>query len=120
MLTAAIIFINCALVFYTIGVWGEKRSGTLQNEHLIYFLLGLICDTTGTTMMSALATNGGNIIHALTGGAALILMLIHAVWAAVVKWKGTAKSQHNFHRFSLIVWILWLIPYLIGVGMSML
>ncbi|WP_152395089.1 HsmA family protein [Paenibacillus guangzhouensis] len=120
MLAAAIIFINCALIFYTIGVWGEKRSGTLQTKHLIYFLLGLVCDTTGTTLMSTLASNGGNVIHALTGGAALILMLIHAVWAALVKWKGSANAQHTFHRFSLIVWILWLFPYFIGVGMSML
>ncbi|WP_442601848.1 HsmA family protein [Paenibacillus sp. KN14-4R] len=120
MLAAAIVFINLALVFYTIGVWGEKRSGTLQNKHLIFFLFGLICDTTGTTIMSSLVTDGGNIIHAITGGVALLLMLIHAVWAFFVKWKGSAKAQHNFHRFSLIVWILWLIPYFIGVAMSML
>ncbi|WP_195574356.1 HsmA family protein [Paenibacillus sp. 1001270B_150601_E10] len=120
MLAAAVIFINLALVFYTIGVWGEKRSGTLQPKHLAFFLLGLICDTTGTSLMSAIAAgSGNNAIHAATGAAALILMLIHAVWAAIVKWKGSANAQHNFHRFSIVVWVLWLIPYGIGVGMSM-
>ncbi|MCR8643603.1 HsmA family protein [Paenibacillus sp. N1-5-1-14] len=122
MLVAAIIFINLALVFYTIGVWGEKRSGTLKNSHLIYFLIGLICDTTGTMLMSSIAAAEGtnNYVHAITGEIALILMLIHAAWAGLVKWKGNAKSQANFHKFSLIVWILWLIPYGIGVAMSML
>ncbi|MCE5173630.1 TIGR03987 family protein [Paenibacillus profundus] len=119
MLALAVIFINLALVFYTIGVWGEKRAGALQHKHLFFFLLGLVCDTTGTSLMSLLAGDGGNPLHALTGLAALILMLVHAVWAALVKWKGSAASQRRFHKFSLTVWGLWLVPYLIGVVMSM-
>lgn len=120
MLAAAIVSINLALVFYTIGVWGEKRSGTLQNKHLVFFLIGLVCDTTGTSLMSSIAASGSNnAIHAITGAAALILMLIHALWAAAVKWKGSSSALSSFHRFSFIVWILWLIPYGIGVGMSM-
>ncbi|WP_340005696.1 HsmA family protein [Paenibacillus sp. FSL K6-0276] len=120
MLVTAIIFINLALVFYTIGVWGEKRAGTLTNKHLFFFILGLICDTTGTLLMSEIAKGtGDNAAHAITGAIALILMLIHAVWAIVVKWKGSDKSKQSFHRFSIIVWALWLIPYGIGVAMSM-
>lgn len=122
MLAAAIISINLALVFYTIGVWGEKRSGTLQNKHLVFFLMGLVFDTVGTTIMSLIAgeDGGNNILHAATGAAALILMLVHAVWAAFVKWKGSDQAKHNFHRFSMIVWLIWLVPYFIGVVISMM
>ncbi|MGZ9586199.1 HsmA family protein [Paenibacillus marinisediminis] len=120
MLATAVIFINLALVFYTIGVWGEKRAGTINGVHLSFFGLGLICDTVGTSLMSALAAQGtNNIVHAITGGAALVLMLLHAVWAAFVYWKGSEQSKQSFHRFSLVVWGIWLIPYFIGVAMSM-
>ena len=47
--------ITLALVFYTIGVFGERRAGTLKKSHLALFWLGLICDTTGTTIMTAIA-----------------------------------------------------------------
>ncbi|MCS7462819.1 hypothetical protein N0M98_22090 [Paenibacillus doosanensis] len=36
MLALAVIFINLALVAYTIGVWGEKLSGRLKPKHLVY------------------------------------------------------------------------------------
>ena len=47
--------ITLALVFYTIGVFGERRAGTLKKSHLALFWLGLICDTTGTTIMTTIA-----------------------------------------------------------------
>ena len=39
-------------------------------------------------------------------------MLIHAVWATLVLIKRDEKAIRNFHKFSLIVWFIWLIPYL--------
>ena len=50
--TAGII-ITLALVFYSIGVWSERIAGRLKPWHLVFFLLGLACDTTGTGMMFA-------------------------------------------------------------------
>ncbi|SHE39627.1 HsmA family protein [Clostridium fallax] len=116
MLIYAIIFITSALVFYTIGVWSEKIQGTLKLWHLIFFLLGLICDTTGTYLMGQIASSGniGINFHAITGGLAIILMLIHAIWAGIVLAKKNTKMMINFHKFSIIVWIIWLIPFLSG------
>ena len=115
-LVLAIVFITLALVFYTIGVLGEKLTGTLKIWHLIIFWLGLFCDTTGTTLMSKLA---GDVLtvsfHSVTGLAAIILMAVHAVWATIVLLKGSEKSKRSFHRFSIFVWLLWLIPYVSGV-----
>ena len=48
MLAAAVIFINLALIAYTIGVWSEKRSGELKMKHLVFFGFGLIFDTIGS------------------------------------------------------------------------
>jgi len=38
-------------------------------------------------------------------------MFIHAVWAAVVLKRKNEKAIQNFHKFSVLVWAIWLIPY---------
>ena len=43
--------ITFALVFYTIGVFAERRAGTLKLSHIMFFYLGLACDTAGTAVM---------------------------------------------------------------------
>ena len=73
--------ITLALVFYTIGVFGERRAGTLKKSHLALFWLGLICDTTGTTIMTTIARTSAAAVsplHAITGLLAIIFMLFHA------------------------------------------
>ena len=50
-LIVASVAITCALVLYTFGVFGERRSGTLSLRHVLLFWGGLVCDTTGTMIM---------------------------------------------------------------------
>ena len=69
-LIVASVAITCALVLYTFGVFGERRSGTLSLRHVLLFWGGLVCDTTGTMIMSNIAQQssaGGFGIHAVTG-----------------------------------------------------
>ncbi|MCY6356449.1 HsmA family protein [Clostridium sp. ZS2-4] len=121
MVTYAVIFINLALVFYTIGVWSEKRQGELKKWHLGVFLLGLVCDTAGTTFMSIISESKSLLnLHGITGLLAIVLMLIHALWAAVVLIKNNENMKANFHKFSVVVWIIWLIPFLSGAIFHML
>lgn len=119
-LAMAIITITLALIFYTIGVFTERKSGYLKKFHVIIFWIGLIFDTTGTTIMSRIA-NGSSILspHGITGALAIILMLFHAVWATVVFVKKDEEKLHNFHKFSVIVWMIWLVPYVIGMIIGM-
>lgn len=106
-----VIIINLALVFYSIGVWGERFSGRLKLWNLIFFWMGFVCDTWGTGMMFDMA--GGFIIniHGVTGIIAIVLMLIHAVWATIVLLRKDEKMIVSFHKFSLVVWLIWLVPY---------
>lgn len=124
LLILAIIMISLALVFYTWGVWAEHRKGKLEPKHLILFLIGLFFDTSGTITMSVIAKGSevvasGINLHAITGGFAIGLMLIHALWAAIVLKKKNEASQKSFHKFSLLVWLLWLIPYVSGAFIAM-
>ena len=77
--------------------------------------------TAGTTLMSRLAEGGFQLnFHGVTGLIAIILMLFHAVWATVVLFRNNEETKINFHKFSIFVWLIWLIPYLSGAvfGMS--
>lgn len=123
----AIITITLALVFYTVGVFAEKKSSTLKLWHVVTFWLGLICDTTGTLTMGQIA-KAGNIntssissnIHGITGFLAIILMIFHALWATWVLYKNDENKKEAFHKFSVIVWGIWLIPYIIGMVIGMM
>ena len=125
LLVSAIVTISLALVFYTIGVWREHKEKVLKKIHVLYFGLGLIFDTTGTALMSIIAGKKdiSNLttfyIHKFTGGLAIMLMLVHFLWAIYVLIKGSEKAKENFHRFSVIVWGFWLIPYSVGMFMGM-
>ena len=105
------VIITLALVFYSIGVWSERIAGLLKPWHLVFFVLGLICDTWGTGLMMEMAGGLTFDLHGISGLLAIILMFIHALWAAIVLIRKEDKALHNFHKFSLLVWFIWLIPY---------
>jgi uncharacterized repeat protein (TIGR03987 family) len=118
MLPVAIICMVLALGLYSIGVWSEKIAGWLQPWHLACFLAGLVFDTTGTTIMSEIAGKFQFNMHGITGAAAIVLMLAHALWAGMVLWKKHDLLRANFHKFSLAVWSIWLLPFVSGMIMA--
>ncbi|WP_124067900.1 HsmA family protein [Clostridium sp. E02] len=121
MLFFAILFITLALIFYTLGVFGEKLQKTLKSWHLAAFWAGFACDTTGTALMIRLAGGQNSIsFHTVTGIAAIVLMLIHTIWATVVFKQKNDIVMAKFHKFSVIVWLIWLIPYFSGMFAHMI
>jgi uncharacterized repeat protein (TIGR03987 family) len=112
----AVGFIFLAFALYTVGVWAEKIKGQLKWWHAIVFWMGVMADTTGTGAMGVLA---GSLIqfnfHGLTGLLALLLMLLHALWATIVLIRKDEAMINKFHRYSLFVWIVWLVPMLTGM-----
>jgi uncharacterized repeat protein (TIGR03987 family) len=120
MLIYAIISMLLALTFYTIGVWSEKWQGTLKTWHLYVFWIGLIFDTAGTTVMGKLAQGGFRLnFHGITGLLAIMLMMFHAVWATIVLVRNNESMKVKFHKFSIIVWLIWLIPFISGAMFAM-
>jgi uncharacterized repeat protein (TIGR03987 family) len=111
MSQAASIIIGLALLFYSIGVWSERIQGRLEWWHLGFFVAGLVCDTWGTGLMFDFAGGMTFDIHGVTGLIAIVLMLIHAAWAAVVLVRKDEAWIGKFHRFSVAVWVVWLVPY---------
>ena len=128
MLPLAIAIITAALVFYSVGVWAERIQRTLRWWHAGMFALGLACDTGGTILMTRIAAdrradgiaeNAAGTLMTWTGTAAIVLMAVHLVWAVVVLVRGRETEKRAFHRFSIVVWALWLIPYVAGAVSAM-
>lgn len=122
----AIITITLALIFYTIGVFSERRAKSLNKNHVIIFWIGLLCDTTGTLTMGQIAKSGSETmsvlsqtLHGVTGFLAIVLMLFHALWATWVLYKDDESKKIAFHKFSIVVWLIWLVPYIIGMFIGM-
>lgn len=116
MFVIAVSFIVAAFIFYTTGVWAERIKKRLLAWHAVVFWLGFVCDTIGTGAMGKMA---GSIIqfnlHGLTGLLAILLMLFHAIWATIVLARKNERLIRQFHKFSLGVWLIWLIPMLSGM-----
>lgn len=113
--------ITFALIFYSLGVWSERIARYLKPWHVVSFWIGFAFDVAGTSAMHLLAKGSFDITepHTLTGQIALWLMLIHATWATRVVAKNNEKLRLSFHKFSIIVWLIWLIPYLGGMYLGM-
>lgn len=122
LLLISIILITLAMFFYSIGVWAERMRQYLMTWHVAAFWIGFTFDVSGTWVMTKLAAGPFDLmaVHTLTGQIALWLMLAHAIWATYVVRKGSEKTRIGFHRYSLIVWLIWLIPYFGGMYMGMM
>lgn len=88
---------------------------------MVAFWVGLAFDISGTLAMHALAKGPFDLRepHTLTGQLALWLMLVHAIWATRVSRRGTEAARAGFHRYSLVVWLVWLVPYFGGMALGM-
>lgn len=104
-------FISLALAAYTMGVWAERIQKRLKWWHFGCFVLGLVFDTLGTGLMFDYVGGMTADVHGISGLIAILLMVAHAVWAFVVLRRGDDAALANFHRLSVFVWAVWLIPY---------
>lgn len=111
----AVLLMFAAFTFYSLGVWAAFFSGQLQPWHAGLFWLGFISDTTGTEIMRRLAGGIHLSLHTATGALALLLMFIHAIWATLVLLDHAEHARRTFHRMSIVVWAIWLIPFVSGL-----
>jgi uncharacterized repeat protein (TIGR03987 family) len=121
MMILSTVLITLALVFYSTGIWAERIARVLKPWHVVTFWTGFAFDVSGTLAMHRLAEGRFELLepHTLTGQIALWLMLGHAIWASVVIRRNLERMKVRFHRYSLVVWMIWLIPYFGGMFLAM-
>ena len=115
------IVMSLAFVFYTTGVWSERIQRDLRGWHVVLFWLGLASDGYATSLMRELVATGerAGFVHTVTGVAAFGLMAVHAAWATWVLFRGRREARAGFHRYSIVVWAIWLVPYFGGMVAGM-
>ncbi len=113
--------ITFALAFYSLGVWAERIARYLKPWHVAAFWTGFLFDVSGTWAMHCMAEGpfDPRELHTVTGQIALWLMLAHALWATYVIRRGSEEKRTKFHRYSLFVWLVWLVPYFGGIYLGM-
>ncbi len=120
-LIVSTILITLALIFYSLGIWSERIAHYLKPWHVAAFWAGFIFDVSGTLVMHRMSEGPFNLLepHTLTGQIALWLMLAHATWATYVIRRGSDVLRRDFHRYSLFVWLVWMVPYIGGMYLGM-
>ncbi len=121
MIILSTVLITLALVFYSTGIWAERIVRLLKPWHVVTFWTGFAFDVSGTLAMHKMADGEFHLLepHTLTGQIALWLMLAHAIWGTIVIRRGRSSMLVKFHRYSLFVWMVWLIPYFGGMMLAM-
>jgi uncharacterized repeat protein (TIGR03987 family) len=119
MVRAGMFLMTAALAFYSVGVWSERLAARLKPWHVGMFWLGFLSDTAGTEVMRRLAGGFQLSLHTATGAVALLLMLAHAIWATGVLLHRNEQAILTFHRVSILVWTIWLLPFVTGMALGL-
>lgn len=115
MIYVGIVFISLALVLYTTAVWTERVKKKLKLWIILTFGLGFICDLIGTSIMFSVAEHKFSFaLHSVCGYLALIIMLLHLIWA-ILSIQKIGRYEEYFTRFSVFAWCIWLLAFVSGI-----
>ena len=114
LLLYAVVLFTLALLLYSVSVWSERLQKQLKCWHLIAFGSGVFVDVLATWL--TIKAVGAIVFtpHAIFGYLSLLLMTLHFLWAVLVYARNKPGANNYFHRFSLIVWSIWLLSYITG------
>jgi uncharacterized repeat protein (TIGR03987 family) len=119
MALLAIVFMFLALLSYTISIWGVRKTKQPILFQVLLSWVGLIFDTTGTILMALLAGEWHWNIHGITGILGILAMLVNAIWVSIAFNKKQEMITNNYIKYSLILWIIWLISFVTGAFFAM-
>ncbi len=114
LLIISVVLFSIAMVFYTWGVWSERKQKYLMPKHVKLFACGVAADCLATLLSSIVI---GGVVwtpHAIMGFVSLGLMAVHFVWSVIAIRQNKPDTLRRFHRLSLLVWSVWMVSYLSG------
>lgn len=115
ILIIAIVIVNLALIFYSIFIYNQSKSGIMSRKVLGFLTTGLFFDITATICM---IIGSGNFltIHGVIGYSSLLGMLTDVIFSYRLVYKNGLNSSISakFHRGSLIAYFYWCCAYITG------
>ncbi len=107
MMSLSATMFTIGLVLYTIGVWSEKVQGKLKIWHLVLFFLAL-----GFSILSMIGMRGSALHMTFLAN---ILLIDHSGFAIMTLSEKHKLDFETFHKYSIIFWLMWFVPFCIGV-----
>lgn len=120
---AAGIAIALALVLYATGVFSERHAGQLRWCHVLLFWGSLLSNIAGVLLLIEatcdMGQEGPSPMHVLISVITIAVSAFHAIWATAALAFRRKEPQSMLHQLSILIWLIWLIPYLAGAFMDL-
>ena len=117
---AGIIFVQIALILYTLFIIFENRKQKTTKSVLVFITLAVIFDIAATTCMMIGTTRTYFTFHGIVGYIGLLLMVVDALllWKYKFKYGAEILISKSLNSFSKIAYIWWVIAFITGVLVS--
>ena len=116
LLIAGSIVVTLALIFYSIAIITEQRTGIISRRVLIFLSLGLALDISATALMILGSRNNPFTFHGILGYSALAVMIAetYLIWKIFIMNGINAEVGRPAHLFSRYAYTWWVIAYITG------
>lgn len=117
---AGIIFVNIALILYTLFIIYENKIRKTNKTVLLFISLAVIFDIAATVCMMIGTTRTYFTFHGIMGYIGLFLMIVDTVllWNFKVKYGAEILISKSLNTFSKLAYGWWIIAFITGVLVS--
>ena len=122
ILIAGSIIVTSALIFYSIGVFTERKRKAITKNVLLFLSLGLVFDISATACMIIGSTNSPFTFHGFIGYTGLLAMIIETslAYRYNIKFGSKETVSKGLHIYTLFAYILWVAVYITGSMLVMI
>ena len=118
ILLAAVLIVQLALLFYTVGIVLEQRKRRVTRGVLGFLTAGVVFDIAATACMILGSERSLWTAHGFLGYSALAAMLVDTVriWGHWRR-KGDAEVPRGLHLYSRFAYLWWVVAYITGAAL---
>jgi len=115
------ILVTFALLSYSFSLLTEQFKRKILRRVMVFITLGVLFDISATLFMILGSRNSPFTFHGMVGYSALLVMIVECsmLWRLYLQKGMNADVPKRLHRFSLFVYIWWVIAYITGSVIAM-
>ena len=111
----AMLVMLLTLAVYTLTVYFLQRRKSL---YAVLLWLGFVSNSLGFGLIAGFDSGAGGAVATLCrvcSIAAIVIIMVHAIWATAVLVLKEEKSARILLRDGPLLWKIWLVPFLLGM-----